>query len=120
MNRLRYGCVNWRRRRSQDNIGTQDSVKDTHVDETTEKRRRPRTPAHSRVRVTDGQGNHYEALTRDLSQGGLFILIDTDELPDFGTRVTVQMLEDEEAPISRAVVVRVEAGQGIAVELMQD
>lgn len=60
------------------------------------------------------------AHTRDLSHGGLFVCISADELPEFGSKVTVQALDIEDAMVNRAIVVRVESGAGIAIEFLDD
>jgi hypothetical protein len=86
----------------------------------TDKRQHNRVTHRSDVRVTDAQGSEHIAHTRDLSHGGLFVCISADELPEFGSKVTVQALDIEDAMVNRAVVVRVEAGAGIAIEFLDD
>ncbi len=85
-----------------------------------DKRMHNRVSHRSKVRVVDQQGREYIVRTRDLSHGGLFITIEEDSLPEFGSRITVQTLDIEDALVNRATVVRVEAGSGIAVEFMDD
>jgi hypothetical protein len=85
-----------------------------------DQRQYPRVPHRSHVRVVDEQGRSHEVYTRDLSHGGLFIKMNVADLPDFGSRITVQALDIEDALVNRATVVRVEAGKGIAVEFMED
>ncbi len=88
--------------------------------ESSDKRKHNRVSHRSKVRVTDEQGEEYLVHTQDLSHGGLFIRIFTDDPPQFGTKVTVQALDIEDAMVNRATVVRVELGKGIAVEFMDD
>ncbi len=90
------------------------------MNQSVDKRKHNRIAHRSKVRVTDEQGEEYIVHTQDLSHGGLFIRIFTDNPPQFGTKVTVQALDIEEAIINRATVVRVELGKGIAVEFMDD
>lgn len=78
------------------------------------KRRHIRTPLTCRIKVTyDNQ--EMLVKTRDISDGGVFIVLDPEQVPPVGAIVTGQvqgMMED--APILDMEVVRVEpAGVGL-------
>lgn len=78
------------------------------------KRRHVRTPLVCRIKVTH---NNEEMLvkTRDISDGGVFVVLEPEQVPPIGTVVTgqVQGLLDD-APILEMEVVRIEpAGVGL-------
>ena len=60
--------------------------------------------------------------TRNISDGGLFLVLDDIELPPIGTEVQVclknQLGDGEEPPVNRALVVRHEGG-GIGLEFLE-
>jgi len=78
------------------------------------KRRHVRTPLVCRIKVTH---NNEEMLvkTRDISDGGVFVVLEPEQVPPIGSVVTGQvqgMMED--APILDMEVVRIEpAGVGL-------
>ena len=49
-----------------------------------DKRRHPRRPAELNVELTYPSGESRSVKTRDISQGGLFILLDHDNMPPQG------------------------------------
>ena len=59
--------------------------------------------------------------TKNISDGGLYLVIDKDGMPPIGTEVQVrvknQLGDGEEAPINRALVVRHEA-DGIGLKFI--
>ncbi|MCW8853159.1 MAG: PilZ domain-containing protein [Gammaproteobacteria bacterium] len=59
--------------------------------------------------------------TKNISDGGLYLVIDTRGVPPIGTEVQVriknQLGDGEEAPINRAVVVRHEA-DGVGLKFL--
>ncbi|GGY87331.1 PilZ domain-containing protein [Cellvibrio zantedeschiae] len=73
-----------------------------------DKRRHIRTPLACRIKVTHGS-EEMIVKTRDISDGGVFVVLEPDQVPPVGTQVTgqVQGLMDD-APILEMEVVRVE------------
>ena len=59
--------------------------------------------------------------TKNISDGGLYLVIDTNGIPPIGTEVQVriknQLGDGEEAPINRALVVRHEA-DGVGLKFL--
>lgn len=77
----------------------------------TDNRRYPRIPVRCRVLITHESCGDIVAQTRDISDGGIFIVANPDGLPPVGTEVRGQvqgMLVD--APVVDMVIVRVEPG----------
>lgn len=60
--------------------------------------------------------------TRNISDGGLFLVVESIQLPPVGTEVTVrlknQLGDGEEPPVNRAMVVRHEP-DGIGLEFIE-
>ena len=60
--------------------------------------------------------------TKNISDGGLFLVLDNVELPPMGTEVQVrlknQLGDGDEPPVNRAMVVRSESG-GIGLEFLE-
>ena len=82
---------------------------------TKDKRRHIRTPLACRIKITHESMGEIIVKTRDISDGGVFVVLEPDQVPPVGTHVTgqVQGLMDE-APILEMEVVRVEpAGVGL-------
>lgn len=78
---------------------------------TNENRRYPRIPVRCRVLITHDSFGEMMVQTRDISDGGIFIVTDPEEMPPVGTQVRGQvqgMLMD--APIVDMLIVRVEPG----------
>lgn len=61
-------------------------------------------------------------LTKNISDGGLFLVVDDTQLPPIGTEVKVrlknQLGDGEEPPVNRALVVRHEP-DGIGLEFIE-
>ena len=81
-------------------------------------REHPRFSLRSQVRLTDAEGNVQEVYTRDLSHGGLFLIIKSGPLPPIDARVEVQAMDIEDPIPQAAVVVRSEPGDGIAIRFI--
>jgi len=60
--------------------------------------------------------------TKNISDGGLFLILDNIELPPMGTEVQVrlknQLGDGDEPPVNRAMVVRAE-NNGIGLEFLE-
>jgi hypothetical protein len=79
-----------------------------------DKRRHIRTPLACRIKVVYA-GAEMIVKTRDISDGGVFVVLDPDQVPSIGSRVTgqVQGLMDD-APVLEMEVVRIEpSGVGL-------
>lgn len=85
-----------------------------------EKRKHVRTGFSAEVKLMHPAIGSLCAETRDMSNGGLFLLTgDRLDLP-LGAEVTVQSLDmAEDAPIIRATIVRIES-EGIALMFCED
>lgn len=80
-----------------------------------DKRRHLRTPLACRIKIIQGGVGELIVKTRDISDGGVFVVLDPEQVPPVGTHVTgqVQGLMDD-APILDMEVVRVEpSGVGL-------
>lgn len=88
---------------------------------TKDKRRFIRTPLACRIKVTH-EGSEMIVKTRDISDGGVFVVLEPDQVPPIGSQVTgqVQGLMDD-APILEMEVVRVEpTGVGLRFINLED
>ena len=85
---------------------------------TKDKRRHIRTPLACRIKVIHDQ-KEMIVKTRDISDGGVFIVLEPDQVPPIGTKVTgqVQGLMDD-APVLEMEVVRVEPS-GVGLRFLQ-
>lgn len=82
---------------------------------TRDKRRHIRTPLACRIKITHDSLGELVVKTRDISDGGVFVVLEPNQVPPIGTHVTgqVQGLMDD-APILEMEVVRVEpSGVGL-------
>ncbi len=80
-----------------------------------EQRRHIRTPLACQIKITHPDKGEFLVKTRDISDGGVFVVLDPDSLLVVGTVVTgqVQGLMDE-APVLNMEVVRVDpSGVGL-------
>jgi len=80
-----------------------------------DKRRHIRTPLACRIKIIHESVGEFIVKTRDISDGGVFVVLDPDQVPPIGTYVTgqVQGLMDD-APVLKMEVVRVEpSGVGL-------
>lgn len=84
-----------------------------------DKRRHIRTPLVCRIKVTY---QHQEMMvkTRDISDGGVFIVLEPEQVPPIGSRVIgqVQGLVDD-APVLEMEVVRIEPS-GVGLKFLQE
>ena len=74
-----------------------------------DKRKHIRTSLQCKIKITHAAVGEKIVKTRDVSDGGVFVVLDPDQIPPIGTIVTgqVQGLMDD-APILEMEVVRVE------------
>jgi PilZ domain len=84
-----------------------------------EARNSPRTPIKMKVSLVMSEVGEVLAITRDISDGGIFVLLDTEKVPEVGEEVSVQVqgLPDAmDAPWVKMRVVRTEAkGIGLMI-----
>lgn len=73
----------------------------------------------SQVRLVDAEGGVHELFTRDLSHGGLFLIMREETLPALESEVEVTAMDIEDPLPQRAIVVRVEPGRGIAIRFLE-
>lgn len=83
-----------------------------------EQRRSIRTPLSCRIKIAHESIGEVLVKTRDISDGGVFVIIDPENIPAIGTVVTgqVQGLMDD-APVLDMEVVRIEP-QGIGLRFI--
>lgn len=76
------------------------------------KRERVRTPLVTRIRISGAGIATMVAKTRDISDSGVFVLIDAENVPAVGSVVQGQVLDLPmgEGPLVTMEVVRAEAG----------
>ncbi len=72
----------------------------------------------SQVKLVDAEGREREVYTKDLSHGGLFLIIKEEPLPAIDSEVQVTAMDIEDPLPQRAVVVRTEPGRGIAIRFL--
>ena len=72
------------------------------------RREHTRIPVHIEIKISHPKIGERIVQTRDFSEGGLFIVMDTSELPMMGELVDGQVQGGENAPIVKMKVVRVE------------
>ncbi|MES2822139.1 MAG: PilZ domain-containing protein [Pseudomonadota bacterium] len=74
-----------------------------------DKRKHIRTSLQCKIKISHADTGERIVKTRDVSDGGVFVVLDPDQIPPIGTIVTgqVQGLMDD-APILEMEVVRVE------------
>jgi len=87
-----------------------------------DKRRHIRTPLACRIKIANNTIGEIIVKTRDISDGGVFVVLEPDQVPPIGTHVTgqVQGLMDD-APILEMEVVRVEpSGVGLRFVNLED
>jgi len=84
-----------------------------------DKRKFPRKNVTLSIKITYPSGESQTVSTRDISDGGLFLILDKLDKPSIGELVTVELFDNsqniEVLPSSDAVVVRQEsAGIGLS------
>jgi hypothetical protein len=82
-------------------------------------REHPRFALRSNVRLTDAEGRVRDVYTRDLSHGGLYLIVMDEPLPAVDDVVEVEAMDIEDPIPQRAVVVRVEPGTGVAIKFVE-
>ncbi|HTF95186.1 MAG TPA: PilZ domain-containing protein [Cellvibrio sp.] len=85
-----------------------------------EKRKHIRTPFACRIKIIHDSIGELLVKTRDISDGGVFVVLEPDQIPPVGTVVEgqVQGLMDD-APVLQMEVVRVEP-IGVGLRFLQD
>lgn len=74
-----------------------------------DKREHQRTPMACRIKIVHDELGEMMVKTRDISQSGVFVVLEPEQIPPVGSRVTGQIQGlMEEAPIVEMEVVRVE------------
>ena len=87
-----------------------------------DKRKHIRTSLQCKIKITHHDVGEKVVKTRDISDGGVFVVLEPDQIPPIGTIVTgqVQGLMDD-APILAMEVVRVEpSGVGLRFVLLKE
>ena len=85
-----------------------------------DKRRHVRTTFACRIKIAHESVGELLVKTRDISDGGVFVVLEPEQIPPIGTRLTgqVQGLMDD-APILQLEVVRVEPS-GVGLRFVQE
>lgn len=84
-----------------------------------ELRRHVRTNFSCRIKITHELIGEIQVKTRDISDGGVFVVLEPEQIPPIGTRLIGQvqgLMED--APILELEVVRVES-TGVGLRFVQ-
>lgn len=85
-----------------------------------DKRAHIRTPFACRIKIVHDSIGELLVKTRDISDGGVFVVLEPDQIPAVGTVVSGQvqgLLED--APVLQMEVVRVES-VGVGLRFLRD
>ena len=85
-----------------------------------EKRKHIRTPFACRIKIVHDSIGELLVKTRDISDGGVFVVLEPEQIPTVGTIVAGQvqgLIED--APILQMEVVRVEP-VGVGLRFLRD
>lgn len=85
-----------------------------------EQRQYVRTNFSCRLKITHPSIGELIVKTRDISDGGVFVVLEPEQIPPIGTRLVgqVQGLMDD-APVLQLEVVRVEA-HGVGLRFVQE
>lgn len=85
-----------------------------------DKRQHVRTSFACQIKITHESVGELLVKTRDISDGGVFVVLEPEQIPPVGTRLTgqVQGLLDD-APILKLEVVRVEPA-GVGLRFLQE
>jgi c-di-GMP-binding flagellar brake protein YcgR len=85
-----------------------------------ELRRYVRTNFSCRIKISHESIGEIQVKTRDISDGGVFVVLEPEQIPPIGTRLTgqVQGLMDD-APVLELEVVRVES-TGVGLRFVQE
>ena len=90
----------------------------TGADDSAEKRKYPRTPVASKILITHQSFGSMLVMTRDVSGGGVFLLM--DEIPELPVGTVVEgQVQDEmpDRPLVKMELVRVDA-EGLALRFL--
>lgn len=85
-----------------------------------EARNSPRTPIKMKVSLVMSELGEVLAITRDISDSGIFVLLDSQKVPEVGQEVSVQIQglpDGMDAPWLKMHVVRTEA-EGIGLMIV--
>ena len=85
-----------------------------------DKRRHVRTSFACRIKIAHDSVGELLVKTRDISDGGVFVVLEPEQIPPIGTRLTgqVQGLMDD-APVLQLEVVRVQPA-GVGLRFLQE
>lgn len=85
-----------------------------------DKREHYRTPLACRIKIYHESIGELMVKTRDISDGGVFVVLDPDQMPPIGSIVTGQVQGMmAEAPIVTMEVVRIES-QGVGLRFLSE
>lgn len=85
-----------------------------------DKREYTRTPLACRIKIQHESLGELLVKTRDISDGGVFVVLEPDQMPPIGSIVTGQVQGmPVEAPIVKMEVVRTEPN-GVGLKFLQD
>jgi len=82
-----------------------------------EQRQSPRRPVRLDVQIGIPSGETFQANSRDISEGGMFLLMSREQQPRIGEMVSLRVIDGsgEALPSTEAIVVhRLDDGIGIA------
>lgn len=82
------------------------------------KRRHVRLKHSAKIRVLTPPGETVTVTMRDFSESGLYLECGDKNIVKIGDFVEVNTLEFEDAPVQKAKVVRINVGQGFAIEFI--
>ena len=78
-----------------------------------------RTSLISRVKLTHPDTGTIEVKTKDISDGGIYVLLSMSDLPPIGSQVKVQLMDTPfEAPVLDMIIVRHEP-DGIGLKFLE-
>jgi PilZ domain len=86
---------------------------------TDNKRDSLRTPMVTRIRISHPQVGEVVTKTRDISDSGVFVVMDDQDIPDIGSKVEGQVLglPMGDGPVVAMEVVRIEPG-GVGLKFL--
>ncbi|MFW2373461.1 MAG: PilZ domain-containing protein [Gammaproteobacteria bacterium] len=82
-----------------------------------EQRQSPRRPVRLDVQIGIPSGETFQVSSRDISEGGMFLMMSPLQQPTIGEMVSLQVIDDspEHLPSTEAIVVhRLDDGIGVA------
>jgi hypothetical protein len=85
-----------------------------------ERRRYPRLPLSLEVLISHDSLESVVLLTRDISEGGIYVVTDGQQLPPVGTRITGQVQSPlTDMPVVVMEVVRIEP-EGVGLRFIEE